>query len=967
MSKKMRVYELAKELNINDNKLIIEFLASHNIPLKSSSNNLEEEHIKLVKDHFENILNLKEDAEKTSEKVKPSTVRKTKPKDSSTKTNDTTASLESLKSEKDSIQKDNNSSKTNNKTSKESVTIKAKRKNESVLSEPDKVSTAVETNNISFESEISKGSDIKDDDKINYSEPPKLISASVKEKILVKNQILRDKLSTTVKQKEKVSVKDGETGTEVHQVRTGKIKKSFQSYQHPVSKDENDNEVTSELQKRKIKESGSNTDLRKVKEDSGQTSSSNDKKSHNFSDRNNDRHDRHERKDNRERDNDRKPSYDRPSSVNPSVAPVPVSTDSQDKSKKDKDKKSKKDRASDYKRKQAEEESKLLAKAMASKKKKKDDKKQEVVEEELSTEIEIFDGMNVKDLADKLRLKETEIIRDLFMKGMMVTVNQTLDRELVEKIVLEKGFTIKEELSKEDEILEMKLEEMAQDESTLEVRPPVVTIMGHVDHGKTSLLDAIRKTKVTESEAGGITQHIGAYQVNVHNRLITFLDTPGHEAFTAMRARGARSTDIAVLVVAADDGIMPQTIEAINHAKAASVPIIVAINKIDKPDSNPERVKQQLSEHDLIPEDWGGTTVMVEVSARARKNLDELLEMIILTADLQDIRSNPNKPAQGVIIESKLDKGKGPVATILVQAGTLKIGDNFVIGTVYGKVRAMFDYHGHQVKAAAPSTPVQIIGCSAVPVAGELFKVVGSDKEARDIAEKAQFAEKEKSLSPVRTLNLESLSEQVAEGKLKELNLVIKADVQGSAEALEQSLSKVNVEDVKLRIIHSAVGDVTETDVTLAAASSGIIIAFNVRVDTKVREMAERESIDVRSYNIIYRVIEDVQKALEGMLEPEMEEVTIGKVQVRAIFTVGKTNVIAGCYVTEGKVTRNSTIKVLRDNKVIHTGKIGSLKRFKDDVKEVLTGFECGISLDRYNDILENDIFEASVVQAKSR
>ncbi|MFN4151206.1 MAG: translation initiation factor IF-2, partial [Candidatus Sericytochromatia bacterium] len=488
-----------------------------------------------------------------------------------------------------------------------------------MLSESGKVSEAVENNNISFESEISKGSDIKDNEIISYSEPLKLISASVKEKILVKNQILRDKLSATIKQKEKVSVKDGESGTEVHQVRTGKIKQAFESYQHPASKDEVENEAPSELQKRKIKEFGSNTDLRKVKEESSQPSS-------------NERRPNSDRSDNRpdRRDNDRRPPSERSDRPQTTTAPAPVSTDYQDISKKDKDKKSKKDnRASDYKRKQAEEESKLLAKAMASKKKKKDDKKQEVVEEELSTEIEIFDGMNVKDLADKLRLKETEIIRDLFMKGMMVTVNQTLDRELVEKIVLEKGFTVKEAASKEDEILEMKLEEMSQDESTLELRPPVVTIMGHVDHGKTSLLDAIRKTKVTDSEAGGITQHIGAYQVNVNNRLITFLDTPGHEAFTAMRARGAKSTDIAVLVVAADDGIMPQTIEAINHAKAASVPIIVAINKIDKPDANPERVKQQLSEHDLIPEDWGGTTVMVEVSARARKNLDELLEMIL--------------------------------------------------------------------------------------------------------------------------------------------------------------------------------------------------------------------------------------------------------------------------------------------------------------------------------------------------
>ena len=491
--------------------------------------------------------------------------------------------------------------------------------------------------------------------------------------------------------------------------------------------------------------------------------------------------------------------------------------------------------------------------------------------------------------------------------------------------------------------------------------------MGHVDHGKTSLLDAIRKTKITEGEAGGITQHIGAYQVHAGGRLITFLDTPGHEAFTAMRARGAKATDIAVLVVAADDGVMPQTIEAINHAKAASVPIIVAINKMDKPDSNPDRVKQQLAEHELVPEDWGGSTVTVPVSARSKMGIDDLLDMILLTADLQEIKSNPNKLAQGVIIESKLDKGKGPVATVLIQAGTLRVGDNFVVGTVSGKVRAMFNYLGQQVKEAPPSSPVQVIGYSAVPVAGELFKVVPTDKEARDIAEKTQLSERERALSPVRTLNLESISEQIEEGKLKELNLVIKADVQGSAEALSQSLSKLTVDDVRLRIIHSAVGDVSETDVSLAAASSAIVIAFNVRVEPKTREMAEKERVDVRTYNIIYRVIEDVQKALEGLLEPEFEEVLTGKALVRQTFTIGKSNVVAGCYVTDGKIVRNATIRLMRGTTLIHTGKIDSLKRFKDDVKEVATGFECGMSLEKFNDIQENDIFESYVMQVKTR
>jgi translation initiation factor IF-2 len=553
------------------------------------------------------------------------------------------------------------------------------------------------------------------------------------------------------------------------------------------------------------------------------------------------------------------------------------------------------------------------------------------------------------------------------MKGKMVTVNQSLDKETISKIVTEYGFTIKEEdSSKEDEILELKVEEISQDESLLETRPPVVTIMGHVDHGKTSLLDCIRKTNVAEREAGGITQHIGAYQVSVNDRLITFLDTPGHEAFTALRARGARATDIAILVVAADDGVMPQTIEAINHAKAASVPIIVAINKIDKPDANPEKIKQQLSEYDLIPEEWGGKTVMVPVSAKNKIGINDLLEMIILTADLQEIKSNPNKMAQGVIIESKLDKGKGPVATVLVQAGTLKIGDNFVVGSVYGKVRAMFNYIGKPIKEAKPSTPVQVIGFSSVPFAGEIFKVVSSDKEAKELAEKTLLAEKEKQALSLKTVKLESLSEQIGQGKVKELNLIIKTDVQGSAEALTQSLSKISVEDVNLKILHCAVGDVNENDVSLAIASSAIIIAFNVKVDPKAKELSEKENIDIRLYNIIYRVIEDIEKALKGLLEPELEEVYLGKAEVRAIFTIGKVNVVAGSYVLDGKITRNSIIEVIRNGKVIHKGKVESLKRFKDDVKEVNAGFEFGISIEKYNDFMEKDILQAYVLKPKT-
>ncbi|GIW21370.1 MAG: hypothetical protein KatS3mg068_0377 [Candidatus Sericytochromatia bacterium] len=628
-------------------------------------------------------------------------------------------------------------------------------------------------------------------------------------------------------------------------------------------------------------------------------------------------------------------------------------------------KKSGKDK--DFKKKQLEEEEKLLAKANINKKKKKENKKIENENQEpLSMEVKIYDGMNVKEIAEKIRVSEAEIIKKLFMQGKMVTVNQSLDKETIIKIISDYGFSIKEEEeSKEDELLELKVEEISQDESLLEVRPPVVTIMGHVDHGKTSLLDCIRKSNVAEKEAGGITQHIGAYQVSVNDRLITFLDTPGHEAFTALRARGARATDIAVLVVAADDGVMPQTIEAINHAKAASVPIIVAINKIDKADANPDKIKQQLSDYNLIPEEWGGNTVMVPVSAKNKIGINDLLEMILLTADLQEFKANPNKMSQGVIIESKLDKGKGPVATVLVQAGTLKIGDNFVVGSVYGKVRAMFNYLGKPIKEAKPSTPVQVIGFSSVPVAGEIFKVVSSDKEAKELAEKVLLEEKEKQALALKTVKLESLSEQIGQGKVKELSLIIKTDVQGSAEALTQSLSKISVEDVNLKILHCAVGDVNENDVNLAVASSAIIIAFNVKVDSKAKDLAEKENIDIRTYNIIYRVIEDIEKALKGLLEPEVEEVYSGKAEVRAIFTIGKVNVVAGCYVLDGKITRNSIIEVIRNGKVIHKGKVESLKRFKDDVREVNAGFECGISLEKFNDILEKDILQAYILKEK--
>jgi translation initiation factor IF-2 len=491
--------------------------------------------------------------------------------------------------------------------------------------------------------------------------------------------------------------------------------------------------------------------------------------------------------------------------------------------------------------------------------------------------------------------------------------------------------------------------------------------MGHVDHGKTSLLDAIRETNVTAQEAGGITQHIGASQVEINGKSIIFLDTPGHEAFTAMRARGAKVTDIAVLVVAADDGVMPQTVEAINHAKAAGVPIIVAINKIDKPTANPERVKQQLAEYNLIPEEWGGDTVFVNVSAKTREGIDHLLEMILLVAEMSELKANYTAKARGVIIESKLDKGRGPVATVLIQRGTLKVGDPILAGTAYGKVRALFDSRGKKIKSAGPSIPVEVVGLSEVPNAGDILRVVSSEKEAKEVAENRKQLHRETELTTPQKISLNQLFEKMQKGEVKELNIIVKADVQGSIEALKQALEKCSTDQVQVKIIHCGVGAITESDIMLASASNAIIIGFNVRPDSNAKKLAEREHIDIRTYRIIYDVVDDIQAAMKGMLEPQYEEVVLGRAEVRALFKVPTVGVVAGCFVTEGKITRNAQIRVLRHGVVVHEGRIASLKRFKDDVREVVSGFECGIGLEKFNDIKERDVLEAFIIKPVER
>ena len=585
-------------------------------------------------------------------------------------------------------------------------------------------------------------------------------------------------------------------------------------------------------------------------------------------------------------------------------------------------------------------------------------KKKEEADEDVIKTLILPDTLTIKELADKMKVQPTALVKNLFLKGQIVTINQDIDFATAEEIALEYNCICEHEV-KVDVIAEL-LKDEDDPEDTLVPRPPVVCVMGHVDHGKTSLLDAIRSSKVTEKEAGGITQHIGAYTVDVNGQSVTFLDTPGHEAFTAMRMRGANSTDIAILVVAADDGVMPQTIEAINHAKAAGIEIIVAINKIDKPSANIERVKQELTEYELIPEDWGGSTIFVPVSAHTKEGIQELLEMILLTAEVMELKANPNRAARGLVIEAELDKGKGAVATVLVQKGTLHVGDAIAAGSAHGRVRAMMDDKGRRVKEAGPSQPVEILGLNDVPNAGEVFVGCASDKEARAFAETFISQNKVKLLEETKSkMSLDDLFNQIQEGNLKELDIVVKADVQGSVEAIKQSLLKLSNDEVVVKIIHGGVGAINESDVILASASNAIIIGFNVRPDATAKEIAEREGVDLRLYRVIYNAIEDVEAAMKGMLDPVFEEKVLGHAEVRQTFKASGVGTIAGAYVLDGIFERNCSVRLVRDGIVVFDGPLASLKRFKDDVKEVRAGYECGFVFENYNDIKEGDQVEA--------
>ncbi len=578
----------------------------------------------------------------------------------------------------------------------------------------------------------------------------------------------------------------------------------------------------------------------------------------------------------------------------------------------------------------------------------------------ITRSLTLTEGITVKDLAEKLEVKAKDLMQQLIRRGVLANINQALDNELA--IQLSRHFgadasvvTFEEQTTAEVEVTEEPGRQVK--------RPPVVTIMGHVDHGKTSLLDAIRKTHVTEQEAGGITQHIGAYQVETNGRKITFIDTPGHEAFTRMRARGAKVTDVVVLVVAADDGVMPQTLEAMDHARAAKVPVIVAINKIDKPEALPERVKKQLADRGLMPEGWGGDTVMVEVSAKQHKNLELLLEMILLVSDIQELKANPERPASGVVLEAKLDRGRGPVATVLVQNGTLRVGDPFIVGPVFSKVRAMMDDRARQVEVAPPSAPVEVLGLSSLPQSGDHFQVITDVLKAKQTALYREQKLREQQLARSARVTLEDLHAQLAAGAIKELPIILKADVHGSAEVLSESLTKLAGDKVKVKIIHSGVGTITESDVLLASASNAVIIGFSVRPERKAQDLALQEGVDIRLHTVIYEVTEEIQKAMTGLLEPTLREVALGRAEVRQTFRISKVGAVAGCYVQDGRLTRAAQIRLVRDGAVIYTGKVASLHRFKDDVNEVKSGFECGVALENFADIKPGDVLEAFVVE----
>ena len=881
---KIKVYELAKELNVQS-KDVLEFLESKKIEVKNHMSALEETAAGQVKEHFSK--NRKSEGESGEAPKKKNIVHVFRPQNTQ-----------------------NGNKHGRRQGTKQTMTQ----------------GRPMQVNNGRPAKGSVKPEAPKTEERVKTAEKAKAAEVKTAEKQAVKTEI---KEENKEKREEKV-VKNNEkrvNNDRPNSERTTRSERGDRS-----GRNDNRNDRGGRNDDRRNDRNGRNDDRRN---DRG---GRNDDRRNDRGGRNNDR-----RNDRSGRNNDRRNN-------GPSIPAPEAPTQKPQRSNKGKGKDEHKKK--DYRRDEEERMPKNNKKPMQ-----KPQPKEQKQEEEIKS-IVIPEVLTIKELADKMKVVPSVIVKKLFMQGKVVTVNQEIDYDTAEEIALE--FDVLCEKEEVVDVIEELLKEEEEDEKKMKKRPPVVCVMGHVDHGKTSLLDAIRHTNVIGGEAGGITQHIGAYVVDVKGEKITFLDTPGHEAFTAMRMRGASSTDIAILVVAADDGVMPQTVEAINHAKAAGVEIIVAVNKIDKPSANIERVKQEMTEYELIPEDWGGSTIFVPVSAKTGEGLEDLMEMIVLTAEVMELKANPNRRARGLVLEAQLDKGRGPVSTVLVQKGTLRVGDAIAAGSAHGKVRAMMDDKGRRVKEAGPSVPVEILGLNDVPNAGEVFVGCANDKEARNFAETFISQSKVKLLEETKSkLSLDDLFNQIQEGNLKELNIVVKADVQGSVEAIKQSLLKLSNDEVVVKIIHGGVGAVNESDVSLASASNAIIIGFNVRPDATAKETADREGVDIRLYRVIYNAIEDVEAAMKGLLDPVFEEKVLGHAEVRQLFKASGVGTIAGSYVLDGTFERDCSVRITRDGIVVFEGALASLKRFKDDVKEVRAGYECGFVFANFNDVKEGDLVEA--------
>lgn len=875
---KIKVYELAKELNVQS-KDVLEFLESKKIEVKNHMSALEETAAGQVKEHFSK--NRKSEGESGEAPKKKNIVHVFRPQNTQ-----------------------NGNKHGRRQGTKQTMTQ----------------GRPMQVNNGRPAKGSVKPEAPKTEERVKTAEKAKAAEVKTAEKQAVKTEI---KEENKEKREEKV-VKNNEKRVNNDRPNSERTTRSERGDRN--GRNDNRNDRGGRNDDRRNDRGGRNDDRR------------NDDRRNDRGGRNNDR-----RNDRSGRNNDRRNN-------GPSIPAPEAPTQKPQRSNKGKGKDEHKKK--DYRRDEEERMPKNNKKPMQ-----KPQPKEQKQEEEIKSII-IPEVLTIKELADKMKVVPSVIVKKLFMQGKVVTVNQEIDYDTAEEIALE--FDVLCEKEEVVDVIEELLKEEEEDEKKMKKRPPVVCVMGHVDHGKTSLLDAIRHTNVIGGEAGGITQHIGAYVVDVKGEKITFLDTPGHEAFTAMRMRGASSTDIAILVVAADDGVMPQTVEAINHAKAAGVEIIVAVNKIDKPSANIERVKQEMTEYELIPEDWGGSTIFVPVSAKTGEGLEDLMEMIVLTAEVMELKANPNRRARGLVLEAQLDKGRGPVSTVLVQKGTLRVGDAIAAGSAHGKVRAMMDDKGRRVKEAGPSVPVEILGLNDVPNAGEVFVGCANDKEARNFAETFISQSKVKLLEETKSkLSLDDLFNQIQEGNLKELNIVVKADVQGSVEAIKQSLLKLSNEEVVVKIIHGGVGAVNESDVSLASASNAIIIGFNVRPDATAKETADREGVDIRLYRVIYNAIEDVEAAMKGLLDPVFEEKVLGHAEVRQLFKASGVGTIAGSYVLDGTFERDCSVRITRDGIVVFEGALASLKRFKDDVKEVRAGYECGFVFANFNDVKEGDLVEA--------